>query len=73
MNGFLSPGEDPDGLERVPEHRNGLGDWCPYSGLRSADGTCPQFCKEADDLAGFDAGREDCDDEEDDYDPPEEF
>ena len=75
---FLSPGEDPDehldGLEQVPGHRNDLGDWCPFSGQRSADGTCPQFCKEADDLAGFDAGRDDCGDgEDDDYDPPEEF
>lgn len=40
----------------VPEHDNDLGDWCPYSGTRTADGTCPQFCAEADKITGFDAG-----------------
>lgn len=60
---FPAPGEDPDqyldGLEEVPEHRNDLGDGCPFSGGRSADGTCPLFCREADDLVGFDAGDRD--------------
>ncbi len=45
-----------DGLEEVPEHRNDLGDGCPHSGSRTADGTCPQYCHEADVLTGFDAG-----------------
>ncbi len=50
------PGLDQDGLEEVPSHRNDLGDHCPYSGSRSADGTCPLSCHEADVLVGFDAG-----------------
>lgn len=54
-----------DDDEQVPEHRNDLGDYCPDSGTRTADGTCPQFCREADDMAGFDAGREDDDCDED--------
>jgi hypothetical protein len=45
-------------MRKVPEHHNDLGDWCPYSGTETADGTCPQFCAEADDITGFDAGRE---------------
>jgi len=45
-----------DGLEEVPDHRNDLGDWCPRSGERTADGTCPLYCHEADVLTGFDAG-----------------
>lgn len=40
----------------VPDHRNDLGDGCPSSGARTKDGTCPQYCHEADMLAGFDAG-----------------
>jgi hypothetical protein len=46
----------PDGLTEVGEHRNDLGDQCPYSGAYTADGTCPQYCHEADVQAGFDAG-----------------
>ena len=42
----------------IPEHDNDLGDWCPDSGKRPADGTCPQYCRDADEQAGFDAGRE---------------
>lgn len=48
--------EVPDGLEKVGEHHNDLGDWCPWSGSYTAGGTCPQHCHEADVLAGFDAG-----------------
>ena len=48
-----------DELEKVPDHHNDLGDWCPRSGELTADGTCPVFCREADGLAGFDAGRDD--------------
>ncbi len=49
--------EEPfDDDEEVPDHRNDLGDWCPDSGALTASGTCPQFCHEADVLAGFDAG-----------------
>lgn len=48
----------PDGLEEVPSHRNDLGDWCPRSGERTADGTCPVYCREADEMAGFEAGRD---------------
>lgn len=47
---------DDDELEEVPQHRNDLGDWCPRSGERTGDGTCPVYCHEADVLAGFDAG-----------------
>jgi hypothetical protein len=54
-----------DDDEEVPSHRNDFGDWCPFSGSRTSDGTCPQFCEEADDLAGFDAGRDECDDDDD--------
>jgi hypothetical protein len=58
-------GDSPDGrhsrddsgdLEEVPDHRNDLGDGCPRSGERTADGTCPLYCHEADVLVGFDAG-----------------
>ena len=45
-----------DDLEEIQDHRNDLGDWCPYSGQRSADSTCPLYCHEADVAAGFDAG-----------------
>jgi hypothetical protein len=61
---FLTAGEDPqeylDGLELVPPHDNDIGDWCPYGdgSTRTADGTCPQYCEEADDIAGVDAGRD---------------
>jgi hypothetical protein len=48
--------EMPDDLEQVSEHRNDLGDGCPYSGAYTGDGTCPQYCHEADVDAGFDAG-----------------
>lgn len=44
------------GLEEVPGHRNDLGDWCPHSGERTEDGTCPVYCLEADIITGFDAG-----------------
>ena len=37
----------------VPDHGNDLGDWCPYSGTRTANGTCPQYCLEADEITGF--------------------
>lgn len=47
---------DDDELEEVPSHRNDLGDWCPSSGKRTADGTCPQYCHEADVLVDYDAG-----------------
>lgn len=47
---------EDDELEEVPSHHNDLGDWCPLSGRRTPDGTCPQFCADADELAGFDAG-----------------
>ncbi|HEY1705650.1 MAG TPA: hypothetical protein VGG75_38685 [Trebonia sp.] len=54
------PLQDLDGLEQVPEHRNDVGDWCPYSNrIRTADGTCPLYCEEADRLAGFNAERDD--------------
>lgn len=49
-------GQVPDDLEEVPEHRNDLGDACPYSGAWTADGTCPQWCHEADVLADYHAG-----------------
>lgn len=56
-----------DGLEAVPSHRNDLDDWCPFGadgdGARTADGTCPQFCREADEIVGFDAGRDEDEDE----------
>lgn len=58
---FPAPDDALDGLEEVPSHSNDLGDWCPLGGQRTADGTCPLFCEEADDLAGFDAGREEDD------------
>jgi hypothetical protein len=55
--------EDPeqylDGLEHVPDHKNDVGDWCPWSGSRTADGTCPQFCHAADLIVGYDAGDRD--------------
>jgi hypothetical protein len=47
---------EDDELEEVPDHRNDLGDWCPRSGERTGDGTCPLYCHEADVLVGFDAG-----------------
>jgi len=66
---FLAPNEDPlqdlDGLEEVPDHRNDIGDWCPWSNTRTADGTCPQFCHEADLFTGFDAGDRDLGDGKD--------
>lgn len=43
-------------MRKVPDHRNDLGDWCPLSGERTADGTCPVYCHEADVAVGFDAG-----------------
>lgn len=46
---------DHDELKEVPSHRNDLGDWCPSSGKRTADGTCPQYCHEADVLVDYDA------------------
>jgi hypothetical protein len=66
------PGRAPedDELETVPEHHNDLGDWCPSSGGRTADGTCPQYCRHADELVGFDAGERDEDDPAED-DPAE--
>lgn len=60
--------EEDEELAQVPEHHNDLGDWCPDSGSRTADGTCPQSCKEADDIVGFDTGRDD-DDNDDDEEP----
>lgn len=51
-----SPDEMPDDLGQVGDHHNDLGDWCPYSGAYTADGTCPLYCHEADVKAGFDAG-----------------
>ena len=53
---LYDPDENLDGLEEVPDHRNDLGDWCPRSGERTADGTCPLYCHEADVLVGYDAG-----------------
>jgi hypothetical protein len=47
------------GWSAVPEHRNDLGDGCPYGSMDphyTEDGTCPQYCHEADVLVGFDAG-----------------
>jgi hypothetical protein len=58
----LADGLD-DFLVRVPDHHNDLGDWCPRSGEYSADGTCPLFCREADDIMGIDAGRDEDEDE----------
>jgi hypothetical protein len=43
-------------MEEVPDHHNDLGDFCPNSGEYTEDGTCPQFCHEADVIVGFDAG-----------------
>lgn len=54
---------EDDELERVPEHHNDLGDWCPGSGRRTSDGTCPQYCRHADELTGFDAGERGGDDD----------
>jgi hypothetical protein len=51
-----TPDEMPDDLGQVGDHHNDLGDWCPYSGAHTADGTCPLYCHEADVQAGFDAG-----------------
>jgi hypothetical protein len=50
-------------LVEVPAHHNDLGDYCPRGGERTADGTCPVFCREADELVGFDAGRVDEDED----------
>lgn len=30
----------------VPSHTNDIGDWCPWSGMTSPDGTCPIYCRE---------------------------
>jgi hypothetical protein len=51
--------DEPEELEEVPDHHNDLGDWCPRSGERTADGTCPVYCREADEITGFDAGERD--------------
>ena len=61
MNNKLGETEE---MEEVPDHHNDLGDWCPDSGTYTKDGTCPQFCRHADDLVGFDAG--DREEDEDD-------
>jgi hypothetical protein len=53
----LDSGDDE--LEIVPEHHNDLGDWCPHSGKRTADGTCPLYCRHADEIVDFDAGERD--------------
>lgn len=53
------PQAEPQDLAEVPDHHNDLGDACPDSGKLTADGTCPQYCREADDLVGFDAGDRD--------------
>lgn len=69
----LTPGENlsqggDDNLVLVPEHRNDLHDWCPRSGERTADGTCPVYCAEADRIVGFDAGRDEDEEDEDEED-----
>ncbi len=52
----ICPDGDLDGFEEVASHVSDIGDWCPRSGERTADGTCPVFCHAADIAAGFDAG-----------------
>ncbi len=61
-----APAPEDDELTEVPEHHNDLGDWCPSSGGKTSDGTCPQYCRHADELVGFDAGERDGDEDEDD-------
>lgn len=56
---------DALGFQEVPQHHNDLGDHCPHSGHRTPDGTCPVYCKHADEMVGFDAGDRDVDDDVD--------
>ena len=60
----LLPDDGDDELAEVPSHRNDLGDWCPRSGERTADGTCPLYCHDADVQVGFDAGDREADDDD---------